>query len=107
MDIILPGKTQDEINALKQKEIEKFNFKIMFHEPTWVIKQEGGGFAGQYRTVAVQVKGKTEFGVLSVENHKKQGYSNIWVWSDNCADGQNCHFLNVPNALFKRVEDEE
>ena len=88
-----------------RKNIEKYNFKIQFHELTWVLKQEGGGFDGHYTTKATQIN-PVPFGVLSVEKDKKNQCSRIHVWSDGAADGNNSFLINVPNGLFKQIHDE-
>jgi len=88
-----------------RKNIEKYNFKIQFHERTWVLKQEGGGFGGHYSTRAAQID-PVPFGVLSVEKDKKAQCSRIHVWSDGATDGNNCFLVNVPNGLFKQIHDE-
>lgn len=82
--------------------IEKYNFQIQFHNPTWVLKQEGGELSGCYNTKATMVD-PVPFGVLSVERDKKTQCSRIHVWSDGFLDGRNCFFINVPNGLFKEI----
>jgi len=93
---------KDEIAA----NIAKDNLKIKFHTATWVLKQEGGGFGGHYQTRATLID-PVEFGVLSVTKDKNGQYSKIHVWSDGCVDGMNCFLINVPNGLFKIIQDSE
>lgn len=83
--------------------INKYNFKIKFYNATWVLKQEGGGFNGNYQTRAVLLD-KTEFGVLSVNKDEKTQGSIIHVWSDGVLDGTNCFLINVPNGLFEIIQ---
>lgn len=85
---------------------EKYNFKIQFHEATWVLKEEGGGFDGHYNTSAIQIP-PGPFEVLSVKRDKKKQCSEIHVWSDGCCDGSNCYLINVANGLFKEIHDEK
>ena len=82
--------------------VNKYNFKIQFHEPTWVLKQEGGGLSGIYNTKATMIE-PIPFGVLSVDRDKKTQCSRIHVWSDGFCDGKNCFLINVPNGLFKEI----
>ena len=86
--------------------IKKHNIKIKFNEATWVLKQEGGGFSGDYQTRATLID-PIEFGVLSISKDKSHQCSKIHVWSDGCNDGQNCFLINVPNGLFKIIQDPE
>lgn len=82
--------------------IDKYNFQIQFHKPTWVLKQEGGEFAGIYNTKATMIE-PIPFGVLSVDRDKKTQCSRIHVWSDGFCDGKNCFLINVPNGTFKEI----
>ena len=93
-------------NEAIEEEKEKYNFKIQFIEETWVLKQEGGGFCGRYNTKAALIKPEP-FGVLKVTKDKHKQCSDIWVWSDGFCDGTNCFLINVPNGLFKQIEDVE
>lgn len=84
--------------------IAKYNLKIKFNTATWVLKQEGGGISGHYQTRATLID-PVEFGVLSVTKDKKGQCSKIHVWSDGCTDGMNCFLINVPNGLFKIIQE--
>lgn len=95
------GIIQDQI----KENIEKYNFQIEFIEDTWVLKQEGGGFCGHYDTRATLIKGKTPFGVLSVNKDKKKECFNIHVWSDGCCNGQDAFLINVPEGSFNIIDN--
>lgn len=92
------------IKDATRENIDKYNFKIQFHEDTWVLKSEGGGFGGHYNIRATKLV-NVPFGVLFVEKDKKTQYSQIHVWSDGCIDGDNCFLINVPNGLFKQIHE--
>ncbi len=74
--------------------------KIKFKEPTWCVKSEGGGLTGHYNHKATLIE-PVEFEVHSIEKFKKEGYSNIHVYTDGCCDGNNIFLLNIPNALYE------
>jgi len=76
--------------------------RIKFKQETWCLMQEGGGFAGCYQTRATLVKPE-EFEVINVDPKGKR-YSNIFVCSDMCMDGNSVFLINVPNELFEVVE---
>lgn len=98
------GKKHGIIQDSVREEINKYNFQIQFHKPTWVLKSEGGGFDGRYNTKAVEID-SIPFGVLSVDKDKKTQCSRIHVWSDGCMDGDNLFLINVPNGLFKQIHE--
>jgi hypothetical protein len=86
-------------------QIKNFNFEIEFIEHTWVIKEYSGGFDGEIlKRELVQITGNTPCRVLEVQKDKKKQCSRIFVWSDGMADGNRCHFINVPNGLFKQIK---
>lgn len=87
----------------RDHEIQRYNFKIQFHETTWVLKKEGGGFDGHYNVKAAQIKPEP-FGVLKVDRDKN-GSCDILVWSDGACDGNRCYLINVPYGKFKQVKE--
>lgn len=88
-----------------QENIDKYNFKIKFHKRTWVLMEYTTcGFTGATAVKAIEVKPEA-FGVLSVNKDKKTQCSRIWVASDGCCDGNNWWLINVPNGLFKQVDE--
>ena len=81
--------------------------RIQFHETTWVIMQKSGGFdGGIYYTEAVQIE-PTPFTVLSITRDKKTQCSTIWVWNDGVMDGDSVDLINVPNGVYKQINDED
>lgn len=76
--------------------------KIQFHESTWVLKSEGGGFTGHYTTTAFHIKPEL-IDVKSVTKDKCGTSSVIWVATDGCCDGENVFLINVPISKFKVV----
>lgn len=78
--------------------------KIQFHKPTWALLQYTlDGFTGETKVEAVEILPEP-FEVLAIDRDKKTQCSEIWVGSDNCADGDSWWLINVPNGLFKQVD---
>jgi len=80
--------------------------KIQFYRKTWVLKQHGGGFAGIYNTTAVEIE-PIPFDVLSISRDEKTQSSTIHVWSQNAMDGYNTYLINVPNGVYKEINEEK
>jgi hypothetical protein len=83
--------------------------KIKFHEPTWVLCKQvfSEGFSGTNETVTAKLIKPVVFNVLSITRSKKTQASDIYVWnSDNGANSDRIYLINVPNGMFKEVNDE-
>ena len=80
--------------------------RIQFHKRTWVLKQHGGGFAGIYDIKAVEIE-PVPFDVLSISKDEKTQSSIIHIWSQNAMDGYNTYLINVPNGVYKQINDED
>jgi hypothetical protein len=100
-------KYHDLVKPKISKAINKYNFKIQFHKPTWVLKQICGGFDGHCSPPKATQLDTTSFGVLSVDRDKATSSAKIHVWSDGACDGYNLYLINVPKGLFKEVHDIE
>ena len=99
------NKELNDFEKIRLENIKKYNFKIQFHKPTWcLMKYTVCGFSGTTAVKAIEIKPE-EFGVLSVSKDKKSQCSKIWVASDGCCDGDNWWLINVPNGLFKQVDE--
>ncbi len=74
--------------------------KIKFHEETWALKEESGGFEGVYIVSASLIKPEA-FEIMSLATNDEINYSTILVYTDDFMDGYTTRLLNVPNCLFK------
>ena len=75
--------------------------KIQFLEPTRVIYLKTGGFLGKLSRFDVKEIMPEIFEV----KHKQ--CSVIYLCSDAACDGYSYYLINVPNGLFKQVNDNE
>lgn len=77
--------------------------KIRFKKDIWLVKSEGGGFAGTYINKATMIEGQIDFDIISIS--KKTEYSvDIFVWSDGNCDGECLFILNVPKNTYDIIE---
>ena len=84
--------------------------KIRFHEPTWVLYRQvfSEGFTGTHQTVTAKLVKPIVFNVLSIARSKKTQASDIHVWSsDTGANSDHIYLVNVPNGLYKQINDED
>jgi hypothetical protein len=98
---------EKKIEEERDKELKKFNFKIQFREPTWVLVEDiHGTFAGPNSKVMALQTTSEPFGVLRVIRDKKRNCCTIIVRGDyRRKDGHyECRMINVPNKLFKEVQ---
>ena len=78
--------------------------KIQFYKPCWVIISDNEGFAGDSSVRAAYIE-DTPFSVIRVDRDKKTQCSQIYVWNDGSLDGRRVYLINVPNGLFKQVNE--
>lgn len=81
--------------------------KIQFLEPTRVIYLKTGGFLGNLSQFDVKEIMPEIFEVKSIKKDKHKQCSEIYLGSDSACDGYSYYLINVPNGLFKQVNDNE
>lgn len=79
--------------------------KIQFIEPTHVIYKKIGGFTGDCQRFEVKEIMPEIFEVKSIEKSKPKQCSDIYLGNDGCCDGFAFYLINVPNGLFKQINE--
>lgn len=80
--------------------------KIQFTECTWVLKRTSGQDFYYDNVEAIEVLPEI-FEVKSINKSKTKQCSDIYIGNDGYIPGNHYHLINVPNGLFKQVNDNE